>query len=69
MKKTNNMSSGDLNFKIPSSEDQSTALEYRPLTPSQYLEFIEIGMKLLPDLNAARERSFTHSPTVRFRLY
>ena len=68
MKKNNNISLDDLKFKIPSREDKSPALEYHPLTPSQYLEFIEIGMKFLPDLNAARERSFTHAPTVRFSL-
>lgn len=68
MKKNNNMPLGDLKFKIPSHEDKSPALEYHPLTPSQYLEFIEIGMKLLPDLDSARERNFSNAPTVRFSL-
>ena len=68
MKRDDSISSGDLKLKIPSHEDKSPALEYHPLTPSQYLEFIETGMKLLPDLKAARERNFSHAPTVRFSL-
>ncbi|HCE45653.1 MAG TPA: hypothetical protein DET40_19090 [Lentisphaeria bacterium] len=57
-----------LKFKIPSYEDKTPALEYHPLTPSQYLNFIETGIKLLPDLKAARERSMLHAPTAKFRL-
>ncbi len=68
MRQKNNRPSSDLKFKIPSFKDMPPALEYHPLTPSQYLDFIEIGIKLLPDLKAARERSFTHAPTVRFSL-
>jgi hypothetical protein len=68
MKQKNSLPSSDLKFKIPSREDKHPSLEYHPLTPTQYLNFIETGIKLLPDLKAARERSFTHAPTVRFSL-
>jgi hypothetical protein len=68
MRQKNRISSGDLKFKIPSREDKRIALEYHPLTPMQYLDFIETGIKLLPDLEAARDRNFLDAPTVRFSL-
>jgi len=68
MQPKNNLSSSDLKFKIPSSKDMRQALEYHPLTPMEYLTFIETGIKLLPDLEAARKRNMKHIPKTRFRL-
>jgi hypothetical protein len=58
----------DLEFKIPSEKDKLPPLEYRPLSPRQYLDFIEMGIKFLPDFRSACERHMKNAPKVRFTL-
>ena len=68
MQQKNSLAALELKFKIPSSKDMHPALEYHPLTPTEYLNFIETGIKLLPDLEAARKWNMRHAPSVRFKL-
>ena len=58
----------DLQFKIPTKKDASIALKYAPLSPRKYLNLIEAGIKLLPDVEAAMKRHQRNAPTVRFEL-
>ena len=68
MRKNCSISLGDLKFKIPSRKDEPPALKYHPLTPRQYLNLIETGIKLLPDLEAARKWNMSCAPKTRFKL-
>lgn len=58
----------DLDFKRPSKDDVRTPLKYAPLSPRKYLDLIEAGIKLLPDVEAAMKRHQRNAPTVRFEL-
>lgn len=66
--KTNRSIDLDLEFKIPSKDDARIPLQYAPLSPRQYLDLIEAGIKLLPDVEAAMKRHQRNAPTVRFEL-
>ena len=58
----------ELEFKIPTEEDRPLPLEYHPLSPQQYLDFIMLGIKMNPNIKKALEYHMKHGPTVRFEL-
>jgi hypothetical protein len=57
-----------LTFKKPSSLDVRPRLKNHALPPKHYLDFIECGIKLLPNTKALRRRRFEQGPTVRFKI-
>lgn len=58
-----------MTFKIPTEEDfQYNKREYWPLSSKKYLDFIELGLKLNPNIKKAFEFHKKHAPKVRFEL-
>ena len=57
----------DLNLREPEM-DYEVKKRYFSLTPEQYVDFIETGLKLLPDLKAAIKKRKEEIPTVKFKL-
>lgn len=57
----------DLSFKIPSTNVRPS-IKHCTLTPKQYLEFIEYGIKLTPDFKRFLKMKKISFPKVRFKL-
>ena len=57
-----------LEFKVPSERDKRIKARKYAWSPEQYLDFIETGMRMCPDLKKARALKMRHGPTVRFDL-
>ena len=58
----------DLEFKTLSDEDIEPKLKFHPLTPREYLNFLEASFKCLPDLASAKKRNMAIHPRVKFTL-
>jgi len=58
-----------IEFKIPSAQDLKKNIKYNPLSPKDFLEFIEAGLKLTPDFDSYRKARLKEAPcSVRFKL-
>ena len=57
----------DLNLRDPEM-GYEVKNKYLSLTPEQYADFIETGLKLLPDLKAVLKKRKKDIPTVKFKL-
>ena len=57
----------NLNFKIPSTKETEHPIK-RTLTPKQYAEFIEYGVKLAPNFKKFLKLNTRSFPKVRFKL-
>lgn len=58
----------ELEFKTLTDKDREPELKFHPLTPTEYLDFLEASSKCLPDLNAAKKRHMENHPQVQFTL-
>ena len=65
-----NSSDLDLEFKIPTEEDFAVERHRKPvkLSSERYFEFVELGMRMCPDLKKARALKMKTGPKVRFEL-
>ena len=55
-------------FKIPR-KTYKCGFGEKTLTPAQYAEFVEMGLKILPDIGKEREFRIKNAPKVPFKLY
>jgi hypothetical protein len=59
----------DLEFKIPNEEDfANNKREYKALSFMQYLEFVELGLKMGKDAEKSITDGAKRFPTVRFEF-
>lgn len=59
----------DLEFKIPHEEDfVKNKREYKPLSFKQYLEFVELGLKMRGNAGTSIGNDARRFPTVRFNF-
>lgn len=56
-----------LKFKIPQSIPKEKS-EKKSLSPEEYAEFIQLGLKILPDIKKERKQRIENAPKVRFKL-
>ena len=57
-----------LELKVPTERDKRFKARRYNWSPEQYLEFVELGMRMCPDLKKARALKKKHGPTVRFEF-
>ena len=58
-----------IDLKIPSKKDSKKAIKHHPLTPHEFLEFLETGRKLTPDFASYIKARLKKTPcNVRFKL-
>lgn len=67
MRHKNKQIKKDLDLKILRAADRKIR-KYHPLSPKEYLEFIDTTIKLLPDSKKAMELSMRNYPKVPFYL-
>lgn len=58
----------ELNFKIPSKEDMLSCHKRHTLSPEKYLEFIELGLAIVPNLKKLKRLRIKEAPKVPFKL-
>ena len=59
----------DLEFKIPTEDDfVNNKREYKPLSFKQYLEFVELGLKMGKNAGKSIAYGAKRFPTVRFEF-
>lgn len=57
-----------LTFKIPGKGDRRPKATKSHFSSRDYLDFIELGIKISSDIKSARKFHMKHSPKVRFTL-
>lgn len=67
MKKNKNRNS-ELSFIISSIKKNEIPVQFCPLTPEKYLQFIECGASLNPDYKSYIENKKDYKTEVRFKL-
>jgi hypothetical protein len=58
----------DLDFNTLGEGEKEPKLKYNPLSPREYLDFLEASSRCLPDLSLAREEHMKSYPRTRFTL-